>query len=366
MDAVVERMAGSGLFGVARNGERERAAFRRELVRSVGRIGTRPDLDAAGFARRATRHGAAAVRGGVPPARLLASYELCFTTVQEQLWAGAAKNAATWMRPFNRSAAEWLGAACAAAESGAAAELRRAGRAADALEMLAAVLLLGHGASALAACAAITPAPRYQVLVGVTEPAARPWREPGFTAELREAPPVLNCVDGGDLVALLPAGERAPSVDRLIERSREAGTRWAASRPVPVADLPVAVRQARRTARLAYAAALPAGAVVREDEIVVEALTLADPVLRPWLDGIAAALRKDTELIRTVTMLYQAELDRGRAAELLGIARRTLNSRLNRIHQLTGFKPTATAGIQVLGLALSANRLAAVAEGSGT
>lgn len=74
------------------------------------------------------------------------------------------------------------------------------------------------------------------------------------------------------------------------------------------------------------------------------------------LRRVMAPLREEAELVRTLRCLYRCDLDRTRTARELGIARRTLVYRLDRIQQLTGTHPTATRGVQVLGPGLAVIR----------
>lgn len=341
-------------------------ALGREVRRVVALVaaGGRPDeLDQARYTRRAFLHGVLCTRANVEPATLLIAYETAFAAVLERLWNTAAARLDVVSRGLTGRCARWLTRVCRAACDGAAAELARTARTGEAVATLARVMLLGHDGGQLVGCAGVAPAPAHRLLVGVCESVPAPWQSPSFTADLVGPSPVLHCVVDGDLVLLLPA---ARAVDlrttRASARTGAPDVWWAASEPAPVERLATAARKARSTARLAYAAALPPGRVTTTEEVVVEALSLYDPALRSWLDEIAELLGGDPDLRRTVAALYAADLDRADAAQRLGIARRTLNSRLDRVRRLTGLGPTTSTGIQVLGLALAAGRLAAMTD----
>lgn len=366
-ELLAERLLAGGPDARRRDGRRAPAesAVRREIARGIGLVtGTRVDeLDVVRYGRRSARHGALAARTGIPLPVLLAGYESCFATMQQQLWDGASAGDQTALRELTRRCACWLVRVCGSACDGYADELARTSRATEAVSALAGAMLLGHSGGRLGAVAGVGPAPLHQVLVGCRPPGGQLW--PPHTAALLTSTPVLHCLDEGDLVLVAAAGVHDERVSMVIDRSAGAGVRWGRSEPVPPSRLPAALQTARRTAQLAYAAAAPAGVVTAAEDVVVEALSLADPVLRHWLQELAALLAPDPDLVRTVSMLYALDLDRGRTAARLGIARRTLNSRLTRVLRTTGLSPTTSTGIQVLGLALAAGRLAELRTAGG-
>lgn len=349
-------------------------ALHRELRRGLALVtASTPvhELDATRYAQRAERHGALCARHDVPLAAVLTAYESCCGTVQELLWDGAPVGRNSGVHELTRHVARWFEQVCHAAADGYAAELERTSRRAGAVPAMAAALLLGHSPVGLARVAGVTPVRAYRVLLGSSPGSAPPWSTSVVDAagaligDLGTAPPVLHCVDGNDLVLLLPSGRADPRLGPLRNATRSAGVRWAVTPPTPVTGLTNAVRTARRTALLAYAAALPVDEVARPESVVVEELGLSDPVLRPWADLIGRSLAREPDLLSTVTTLYAADLDRSRTAQLLGIARRTLTSRLQRVQRSVGLSPTSATGIQVIGLALAAQRLAGV-EGAAS
>jgi hypothetical protein len=157
-------------------------------------------------------------------------------------------------------------------------------------------------------------------------------------------------------VLVIPAAPDGRAVaGRAVRRSRAAGRRCA-----------VAHARTGDDVRAAYVAATallrgPAGDAIdgdlAVDDALPEALLLAGGEVASRLAGCVAPLGPYPELVRTLAVYLECDLDRTQAAERLFLHRRTVTQRLHRIGELTGYDPRTTRGIQVLGLALTASRL---------
>lgn len=357
----------STMAGLVVSGDVDRAAdaVRAEIARCIRLVAARGrphELEAGRYAARARRHGVLCARAHLPVSRLLAALESASGLLQVVLWGNARVGDARLHAVTDR-ALTWLAAVSDAAVTGYAAELGRTGRVREAASALAACLVLGHRAPALAQLAGTGAATHWCGAVAVSPAAVAPWRDVGFVRELDAVPALLHTGTDGDLVLLHPVEARralGSRLGRLVAHPAVGPASWGLLEPVPVERLPGARQRARRTAELAYAADLPGGRIATPADVVVEDLALGDSVVRPWLDDVGDRLAADPDLLRTVALLYRTDLDRGRTAVELGIARRTLNSRLNRVQQLTGLGPTTSTGIQVLGLAIAARRLGEV------
>jgi sugar diacid utilization regulator len=168
----------------------------------------------------------------------------------------------------------------------------------------------------------------------------------------------------------VPVGRR--SIDRPGEVAEQAFGRLASATGVTVAGagvatreaLPAAADEARRALRIATACGR-SGAVLAGQLLVERAITGSGPAVRE-LAGLIGSLAPWPHLPATLAALYQHDLDRSATADHLHIARRTLTKRLDRIHQLTGIRPTSAHGVQTFLTALAADRLAVPAPVSAS
>lgn len=119
--------------------------------------------------------------------------------------------------------------------------------------------------------------------------------------------------------------------------------------------VPEAASTVRRMIRLA--AATVATGVLRPEMLLLDAVVAEHGELRAELRRIIRPVAERPELLDTLTTLYKADLDRGRSASLLGIHRRTLAYRLERVSELTGLHPLSSNGIKLLQVAITAVRL---------
>lgn len=177
--------------------------------------------------------------------------------------------------------------------------------------------------------------------------------------------PVLNLLDpGGGLLVAPVAPERADEVlaeaPETIERLCAAadadvlaGLAWrpGAARVAEAAD------EAREVLRLAGHLGATRGAFRLEDVLLEHVLTTpSGSSLR--LARVLAPLEAKPDLLSTLEQWFTADFDRRAAAEALHVHPNTLDYRLRRVAELTGFDPSTARGLQVLGAALTARGFA--------
>ncbi|WP_439660227.1 PucR family transcriptional regulator [Lentzea sp. HUAS TT2] len=121
------------------------------------------------------------------------------------------------------------------------------------------------------------------------------------------------------------------------------------------ASVPEAASTVRRMTPLAVATM--ATGVLRPEMLLLDAVVAEHGELRAELGRIIRPVAERPELLDTLATLYKADLDRGRSASLLGIHRRTLTYRLERVSELTGLHPLSSNGIKLLQVAITAVRL---------
>lgn len=128
------------------------------------------------------------------------------------------------------------------------------------------------------------------------------------------------------------------------------------------AEVPAALREARRTLRLVTALPDARDCPYREDDLLVELAVARQPDVRLRLTRLLEPLDRGPDLRRTLESLLACGLDRQRTAAALHLHRRSLAYRLGRIKELTGLDPATPHGIQVLRAAVCAARLDALPE----
>ncbi len=215
--------------------------------------------------------------------------------------------------------------------------------------VLAHALLAGRATAEHAAAAGQPLAERYRAVVFRAADDAASWQP--RVSEILHDRGVLHCVLAQEIVAFVPETDAGPlSVGRRLGVGPVGvGT----SEPRSVSGLPIAVNAARLVACLALTVPL-LDVVASDDQIRLELTLLNDETLADGMRELAAPIGARADLLQTIKVLYQLDLNRTSTARRLGIARRTLSGRLTRIHQLTGLDPTSTRGIQVLYTALTA------------
>ncbi|GAA1310239.1 helix-turn-helix domain-containing protein [Saccharothrix xinjiangensis] len=156
-----------------------------------------------------------------------------------------------------------------------------------------------------------------------------------------------------ELVAFPAAGrdEQATALSRAV--AEITGRACAAGAAVgPASGIGEAVGLARRISRVARPLAAPDHVPTLAD-VAIEVGVAELPELDHWLRGIAARLAGGPELVETLECYYRNDMSRSRTAASLNVHPRTLDYRLRRVHELVGVDPHSTAGIRVLGTAVS-------------
>ncbi|OZM71984.1 hypothetical protein CFN78_17770 [Amycolatopsis antarctica] len=166
----------------------------------------------------------------------------------------------------------------------------------------------------------------------------------------------------GELCVLAPrrgqddTRAEAAAWDRVARLLKRAGAELPAV-AVPCASLdevPAAARTARELSALARTASLPER-LYGPDALLVDQCVARSPEVSSGLRTLLGTLREGAGLIDTLRVLYRMDLHRGRTARTLGVHRQTLNYRLRRIAELTGFHPVSARGIALFAAALAAD-----------
>ena len=270
--------------------------------------------------------------------------------------------------------------AVTSAVAGAYLEERQAiyGEEREARRALAEALLSGGPSDALAQRAGNNLAPGYLVvsLYVATSPdevdegvegvvaSRRKLRrmERFITAGWPDALSLLGSSGGPVLIAVRaesPASEQARLPEFMNGVAESAGaevTAGVAFRP-GLAGVPVAGAEAAEVLRLATELGRPP-AVYELDDVLLEYLVTRPSEAGTRLAGVLTALDHGPELVETLQGYFDADLDRKKAANALNIHPNTLDYRLKRVHELTGLSAGSARGLQVLGAALVARRLA--------
>lgn len=210
-------------------------------------------------------------------------------------------------------------------------------------------LLTGRASPVQAQAAGVLPAQWYRTVVLRSADRTGRWRS--RASEQLHDRGVLHCVLGQEVVLFEPAG--GPGLLDVGRRLGLGAVAAGAAEVKAVPDLPLAVTAARLVASLALTVPL-LDTVVSADQLPLELTLLQDEELSAVMLALAESIGRRPDLLETIQVLYQLDLNRTSTARQLGIARRTLSGRLARIHELTGLYPTSTRGIQILYTALTA------------
>jgi hypothetical protein len=172
---------------------------------------------------------------------------------------------------------------------------------------------------------------------------------------------------GGTVLVPAPApvptaGEDPSGVDPI--RELVAGIAAAAGAPVRAAvtvqatdeGLPAAAAQAHEVLRLLVRLRVPPGAYTLDDVLLEYVLSMAGPAGHRLADALAP-VENGPQLIETLGAWFAADFNRRRTAAALHIHPNTLDYRLARIGELTGFSPATARGVQLLGAALTLRKL---------
>ncbi len=163
----------------------------------------------------------------------------------------------------------------------------------------------------------------------------------------------ILCEHGG--YVLVPAGDEETGFARCtrIRASLPAET-WAGVSWQKTGRVPAGRAEAVDVVASALAARRPPGCYLLGD-VLVEYAVLAQPSVTGLLAGKIEPITRNAVLLETLRALLAADGNRSRAATELIIHRSTLDYRLQRIEQLTGYDPTSVRQLQVLATALTAH-----------
>nr|WP_115965653.1 helix-turn-helix domain-containing protein [Rhodococcus sp. (in: high G+C Gram-positive bacteria)] len=235
-------------------------------------------------------------------------------------------------------------------------------------------LLSGHNAVAIARQSGIELADSYLVLALSVPPhpdendpaiqrtvaARRKLRR--VQAELAtvcgRTPLSMLSTEGGTV--LIPGVRDEEWVEALVHRLSTAAEvpLTVTAEQAATADIPTAADQVHELLALAHQLHRPSG-LYRMDDLVLEyQLTRPGPGRR-HLRQILEPLDASPELLETLEIHISHDLNRQRSARQLHLHTNTVDYRLKRIAQLTGFDPTRPSGIRHLQAALVARRLEA-------
>jgi sugar diacid utilization regulator len=244
----------------------------------------------------------------------------------------------------------------------------------DARRALAAALMAGQPADALAARLGVDLAQRWSVIAlelgeHVDEKAEGVAGAVASRRKVRRVQEVLDAYAGGPVLGLLDAtggtvfvpdvDAPADGLDGLVEQLQSAaGTpvRAAAAHADTSSGLAGASAQARDVLRLVVRLARPSGLYRLADVLLQYQLTRASDAL-PELAALLDPLERNPDLLLTLDTYLAENLDRRRTAAALHVHPNTLDYRLKRIVELTRLEPTTTVGLQLLAAAATARRL---------
>ena len=116
-------------------------------------------------------------------------------------------------------------------------------------------------------------------------------------------------------------------------------------------DVPTAARQAADIAELAQRLGRPAGAYVLDDVLLEYQLCRPGPG-RKRLARVMDRLSEHPDLLHTLRVFINSDHNRHRTADELHLHRNTLNYRLRRVTELTGYNPADPTDIRLLSASL--------------
>ncbi|WP_206794649.1 helix-turn-helix domain-containing protein [Amycolatopsis sp. MtRt-6] len=134
---------------------------------------------------------------------------------------------------------------------------------------------------------------------------------------------------------------------------------WVAPYWARTAEVPAAAATAGDVVALAAGSGAPAG-VHRLEDFAVEYAALRHPAIEAELRRLIEPVLAGPGLAGTLRAFVRADGNRTRAAAELIVHRSTLDYRLKRIGQLTGYDPVKPAGLQVLAIAMTTAHARAV------
>jgi sugar diacid utilization regulator len=192
----------------------------------------------------------------------------------------------------------------------------------------------------------------------VRHPDGPPPRQLVKTARERGGSGTLVAPSATELVALIPDRDHQRTDRVIAELERHLGEQvWAGVAAQERAAIPYGHQEAADVVELAIAARRAPG-FYRLDDFLVEYAVARHDLVSSSLVSIVRPLTSHPVLYETLDALIQADFNRNRAAKNLFIHRSTLDYRLNRTEEVTGYDPMSGQGAQVLGAAMTAHALA--------
>ncbi|MEU6563375.1 PucR family transcriptional regulator [Nocardia nova] len=239
-----------------------------------------------------------------------------------------------------------------------------------AVHTLTSALLGGHATTKLARECGIRIADRYCVLAVWIPPhpdeshprldqqvvARRKLRrvQAALAKLLRENPLAMLSVDGGSILIPESACAEAELDDLFTRLSELAGVPLTAAVVTAAADqVPEAAEQAHDLLDTVRRLGRGPG-IHRFAELALQYQLTRPGIGRDILDARLVPLDSHPELLETLRVFFATDLNRQRAARQLCIHPNTIDYRLRRIGQLTGFDPSRTTGLWYLRSALIA------------
>lgn len=201
----------------------------------------------------------------------------------------------------------------------------------------------------------ITTAARYQVIVlraaGGEVPGKRSEEVLDLVWRHHHAPGTWHRAD--EFVALLPAGNQKAALDLVRDVAGSTGRSYAAgTADGPMSTLAETFAMARRVSHVARAQPMPDHLYTMPD-VFIEIGVAELPEIDRWLRDLVGRLTAGADLLPTLDTYYRHDLNRTRTATVLNIHPRTLDYRLQRVHDLTGVNPHTAHGIRVLSTAMT-------------
>ncbi|MFD9698370.1 PucR family transcriptional regulator [Lentzea sp. NPDC059081] len=235
------------------------------------------------------------------------------------------------------------------------AERREAGRA------LVAALLTGREAEPLAERIGLDLS-SHHVVLAVRVEAPPPAEDPRFAAHalvrrLRAELPkhALSALDHDGGTVLLPT--TADAVEQELTDAADLVRRLHTAAGIGVVggiaaaesreDVPTAARQAADIAELVQRLGRPPGAYVLDDVLLEYQLCRPGPG-RKRLALVMDKLAEHPDLLHTLRVFLENDHNRHRTAEKLHLHRNTLNYRLRRVTELTGYNPADAGDVRLL------------------
>ncbi|MET0236228.1 MAG: helix-turn-helix domain-containing protein [Kibdelosporangium sp.] len=193
----------------------------------------------------------------------------------------------------------------------------------------------------------------YQVIVArIPDVDAETSAEVVHTAWRRHGVPATWC-GPDEFVALIPVEQRTTAAKVISDFAGIVGRPFSVGTAEgPAATLAEAFALARRVSLLTRAETTP-GHLYTAADVFIELGAAELPEIDRWLHHLAQRLIDGPDLVDTLDAYYRNDLNRPRAAVALRIHPRSLDYRLQRVHELAGIDPAGTHGIRILSTVVS-------------